>query len=170
MPEPHLRAGDTDREAVATILGQHMAAGRLTLAEYDERLVRAYAARTFGELAELTTDLPAPAPVAARPAPEPAEAAAAPATLPRPAPPLVAPPGMPAPPMAPWGRHAHAEHSWRAWLTTSAIVLVVYLASSLANGNYYFWPIWVIGPWGAVLLASRVGGGGRDRNRRRPGR
>ena len=50
MPEPHLRAADTDRAAVATVLGEHMAAGRLTVAEYDERLARAYAARTYGEL------------------------------------------------------------------------------------------------------------------------
>ena len=59
MPEPHLRAADADRAAVATVLGEHMAAGRLTLDEYDERLTRAYAARTYGELDELTADLPA---------------------------------------------------------------------------------------------------------------
>ena len=59
MPEPHLRAADTDRAAVATVLGQHMSAGRLTVDEYDERLARAYAARTYGELDELTADLPA---------------------------------------------------------------------------------------------------------------
>jgi hypothetical protein len=35
MPEPHLRTGDTDRAAVATVLGRHMAEGRLTVAEYD---------------------------------------------------------------------------------------------------------------------------------------
>jgi len=63
MPEPHLRAADADRAAVATLLGEHMSAGRLTVAEYDERLARAYAARTYGELAELTADLPAPRPV-----------------------------------------------------------------------------------------------------------
>ena len=58
MPEPHLRAADTDRAAVATVLGQHMSAGRLTVDEYDERLSRAYAAKTYGELDELTADLP----------------------------------------------------------------------------------------------------------------
>ena len=45
MPEPHLRAADADRAAVATVLGEHMAAGRLTVDEYDERL----AARLRGE-------------------------------------------------------------------------------------------------------------------------
>ena len=51
MPDPHLRAADTDREAVATALGTHTAAGRLTLAEYDERVAQAWAARTYGDLA-----------------------------------------------------------------------------------------------------------------------
>ena len=75
MPEPHLRASDADRAAVADVLGGHLSDGRLTVAEFDDRLTRAYAARTYGELAELTADLPAPArpaaPVAV-PAPAPA--------------------------------------------------------------------------------------------------
>ena len=50
MPEAHLRAADSDRAAVAAVLGRHMADGRLTVDEYDERLSRAYAARTYGEL------------------------------------------------------------------------------------------------------------------------
>ncbi len=45
MPEPHLRAADADRAAVATVLGEHMSAGRLTLDEYDERLARFVAPR-----------------------------------------------------------------------------------------------------------------------------
>jgi uncharacterized protein DUF1707 len=48
MPEPHLRASDADRAAVADVLGAHMSAGRLTVAEYDDRLARTYAARTYG--------------------------------------------------------------------------------------------------------------------------
>ena len=44
MPEPHLRAADADRAALATVLGEHMAAGRLTVHEYEDRLGRAYAA------------------------------------------------------------------------------------------------------------------------------
>src|SRR3712207_9462753 len=47
-----------------------MSAGRLTVAEYDERLARAYAARTYGELEALTADLPRT--VAQTPAPAPA--------------------------------------------------------------------------------------------------
>ncbi len=62
MPEPHLRAADADRAAVAAVLGQHMSAGRLTMDEYDERLARAYAAKTYGELAQITADLPSAGP------------------------------------------------------------------------------------------------------------
>jgi hypothetical protein len=47
MPEPHLRASDADRAVVAEMLGTHMSAGRLTVAEYDERLTRTYAARAM---------------------------------------------------------------------------------------------------------------------------
>ena len=157
MPEPHLRAGDTDREAVAAALGTHMAAGRLTLAEYDERLTRAYAATTFGELAELTADLPAPTPVAPRPAGSPG----APVAAPRPAPTgsgvAARRPG--AAPVQPWAWYGRLDqHSWRAWATTSVTVLVVYLVISLASWELsYFWPMWVIGPWGAALLLARIG-------------
>ena len=103
MPQPHLRAADTDRAAVASVLGEHMSAGRLTLDEYDERLTRAYAARTFGELDELTADLPPldrPAPRG--PAHPSAEAA------------RTAPPATPGPAAGGWDRN-----SWRSWLTTA---------------------------------------------------
>ena len=54
-----LRASDGDREAVATQIREHFAAGRLDQAELDERLSAAYAARTVGELERLRADLPA---------------------------------------------------------------------------------------------------------------
>ena len=55
---PDLRAADADRDRTAAVLGGAMAVGRLTSAEYAERLDAAYAARTLGELAPLTRDLP----------------------------------------------------------------------------------------------------------------
>jgi hypothetical protein len=55
-----LRASDADRERVAAMLGEAAADGRLTLAEHSDRIERAYAARTLGELASLTMDLAAP--------------------------------------------------------------------------------------------------------------
>lgn len=60
-PGPHeLRASDADRERVVTLLTQAAGDGRLTLGEHTERAERAYAARTLGELAVLTTDLAVP--------------------------------------------------------------------------------------------------------------
>jgi hypothetical protein len=44
------------------MLEQHAAAGRLTLDEYTERVDRALACRTHGDLAEVTADLPEPEP------------------------------------------------------------------------------------------------------------
>ncbi len=170
MPEPHLRAGDTDREAVAAALGTHMAAGRLSLAEYDERLTRTYAAKTHGELAELTADLPATTPAAASTV----SSGAAPsgASAAHPAPTACGAWGMQlAPGMAPWAWHGHgrADSSWQAWLTTSVTVLAVYLAISLASWElHYFWPMWVIGPWGAALLAQRITGIGPHSGGERP--
>jgi hypothetical protein len=54
-----LRASDSDRDAVVSDLGEHFQAGRLTAEEFDERMGRALAARTWGELRDLLADLPA---------------------------------------------------------------------------------------------------------------
>lgn len=55
-----LRASDADRERVVTVLAEAAADGRLTLDEHSERVQQAYAARTLGELARLTSDLARP--------------------------------------------------------------------------------------------------------------
>ncbi len=52
------RAADSDRDQVAEVLRQAAGDGRLTLDELDERLNRAFAARTYAELALITRDLP----------------------------------------------------------------------------------------------------------------
>jgi hypothetical protein len=54
-----LRASDADRDVVAAALGSAMAAGRLTSTEHAERLDAVYSAKTLGDLALLTKDLPA---------------------------------------------------------------------------------------------------------------
>lgn len=66
----NLRASDTDREQVATLLSTAYAEGRLTREEHDERLDQVMAARTFDQLIPITHDLvpvtaPAAAPLAA---------------------------------------------------------------------------------------------------------
>jgi hypothetical protein len=156
MPEPHLRAADTDRAAVATALGRHRAVGRLTLEEYDERVARAYAARTYGELDQLTEDLPKSG---RPPVPEPVRHDS----------PL---PVRACGPMAgPWAGRGYDRgfdrSAWRSWLSTALIVVTIWAVSSIASaGLLYFWPIWVIGPWGAVLLSHTLSGGHRTRGSR----
>jgi DUF1707 SHOCT-like domain len=55
---PNLRASDADRDAMADRLRKHHTDGRLDPDEFQERLDRCFAAKTVGELAELTRDLP----------------------------------------------------------------------------------------------------------------
>jgi hypothetical protein len=57
-PDDSLRVSDAERDAVLHTLGDHAAVGRLTLDELEERSGRALAAKTRGELATLTSDLP----------------------------------------------------------------------------------------------------------------
>ena len=57
-PDDSLRVSDAERDAVLRTLGDHAAVGRLTLDELEERSGRALAAKTRGELATLTSDLP----------------------------------------------------------------------------------------------------------------
>jgi hypothetical protein len=54
-----MRASSADRERAVDVLKAGFAEGRLTQDEYNDRMGRAYAARTYGELAALTADLPA---------------------------------------------------------------------------------------------------------------
>jgi Domain of unknown function (DUF1707) len=55
-----LRASDADRDRVLTLLAEAASDGRLTMPEHSERVQRACAARTLGELAEVTSDLAVP--------------------------------------------------------------------------------------------------------------
>jgi hypothetical protein len=72
---PHaLRIGDAERDAAAADLGEHYAAGRLTLDELHERLESVFAARTYGQLARVMADLPGPGRLAKFVQPPPAPA------------------------------------------------------------------------------------------------
>ena len=60
MPgDPRIRASDADRDRTATLLREHHADGRLTAAEFHERVDAAFAAKTIGDLDALLADLPA---------------------------------------------------------------------------------------------------------------
>ena len=56
--QPRMRAGDKDRQRVVEQLGKHFGEGRLTVEEFDERIVRAHASVYLDELPALTADLP----------------------------------------------------------------------------------------------------------------
>jgi Domain of unknown function (DUF1707) len=53
-----LRVSDAERESVVRRLERALRDGRLTIDEFDERAQAAHAARTRGELDDLTDDLP----------------------------------------------------------------------------------------------------------------
>jgi uncharacterized protein DUF1707 len=55
----HLRAAHADRERVIEALKIAFAQGRLDTDELDDRVGRAFASRTYAELAALTADIPA---------------------------------------------------------------------------------------------------------------
>jgi len=142
MGRDEMRAADADRQAVADQLKAALDEGRLDLHEYDERLQQAYAAKTYGDLQPLLGDLPS-------------------ATLPVPA--QRSPSGTPA------GSALNASNAeltrrwvfevWASWFPVVGVTSAIWLISSIAAGELLgFWPIWVAGPWGAVLLFVTMAG------------
>ena len=130
MTESQFKISDVEREQVVNTLSDAYARGRLTLPELEQRSELALTSRTRGELDAVLVDLPRPA--AAR----------------------VARPHRP----TRRGPHHAGRPRVTAWLATALICLVVWLATSAAAGTVlYFWPVWVIGPWGAAMLFSRGG-------------
>ncbi|HEY8473860.1 MAG TPA: DUF1707 domain-containing protein [Natronosporangium sp.] len=136
-----MRAADGDREATEARLRAALEEGRLTLDEFDQRLVEVHTAKTFGDLDRIVADLPAPAP-AERSQVVPAKPAA-----------KVPPSRVEESPKLPvW-----LSVSWRAWLVAVAINLVIWFLVSLSNGELiYFWPMWVAGPWAAANIGLMI--------------
>lgn len=62
---PEIRVGTAEREQAIQRLSDHFAAGRLSVAEFDERSAIVASAVTRGELEQVFTDLPEPVTVAA---------------------------------------------------------------------------------------------------------
>ena len=138
-----MRASDADRQQVIERLRAALDEGRLKMDEYIDRMGLASEAVTYGDLAPLYADLPESGAVA-RPDPRPP----APAAM-RPAPPVVTSRrGMPTP----------LKVLWTIWGAIVSVNLVVWvLVSATTSHLIYPWPLWVAGPWGAVLLAVSVG-------------
>ena len=51
-------AGDADRERAVNVLKDAFTEGRLTQPEYEDRVMHAYRARTYGDLDAVTADIP----------------------------------------------------------------------------------------------------------------
>jgi Domain of unknown function (DUF1707) len=113
--DPTLRAGDGDRRQIVAELQRHFVEGRLTSEELSERVDRALAARTFGELKALTTDLPTPRPAPADHNSQRQDWWA----------PFVSMPGV--------------------LLLAALVVLVVTLLVSLPSGGVVAWPVLILG-------------------------
>jgi hypothetical protein len=62
VPAKAMRISDTDRNSAIKALGEHLAAGRITLDEYGDRTAKVTLTRTAGDLDALFEDLPAPHP------------------------------------------------------------------------------------------------------------
>jgi hypothetical protein len=142
VPPEDLRAGDADRELVLERLRAAQAEGRLDLEEFDERVTATLAARTYGELAALTADLPGGPPE------------------PRPlgAPPASPAPRGPTPAARAAGRDADLRGAAAGWAAVSVTCLVIWAVVGVtAGGLGHPWWIWVAGPWGVVLLMSWLG-------------
>jgi hypothetical protein len=58
-----IRISDADREEVAAQLREHFAQGRLSSDELDERISAVFAAKTYGDLRHVLTDLPGSEPL-----------------------------------------------------------------------------------------------------------
>jgi len=133
---PDLRAGDEDRDRTISLLREAFAEGRLTQDEFDGRMGQAAVARTMGDLAGLTADLPSPTAVASAPV-----ADDGPAT-----------------------RDIDDERDklrkgWAAWAGVSVLVNVIWLGTWITgagDGPPSYWPIWVMGPWGAAMLIGTL--------------
>jgi hypothetical protein len=145
---PEMRASDADRDRVAAVLRDAHADGRLAQDELLERLGATYEARTYGDLDRLVADLPRPTrtPVT-RPTPHPARPAPA------------------SPARRPTGNTALTA-AWWVWGTAVSINVVIWLLVSITSSDaVYFWPAWVAGPWGAVLLMMTLANRGFSRGR-----
>jgi len=135
-------------------LSEHLAAGRLTQEEFDERLDKAYAAKTLGELDDLMADLPGTDLGQFPDAPVRRCAGNPPLTGER-------PPGSI---QAGQGRFSPAwRAAWGSWLAISLFFLVIWLVSGASGGP---WFLWVALPLGALMLGRWITGGPARSERR----
>lgn len=149
-----MRASDHDRQEVVDLLRRAVGDGRLQMDEYVGRMELAYQAVTRGDLVPLHTDLPATV------------SAAASATAPKTTPPALASSSCLIAAFA--GLPAVLKVLWTIWLTAVSVNVVVWgLVSATTAHLIYPWPLWVAGPYGAVLFALSLSFAASRRSRDR---
>lgn len=124
-----IRAGDRERERTATDLGQGLAQGYLPMAEYEDRLGRAFAARSAAELDDLVADLPVGRLRQNDPRRRAAQIRAARLSV-----------------------RIHVA----AYLAGALLMLGIWLAVGLGGGGWYFWPVWPIMGWGIGVVSHAI--------------
>lgn len=126
---PAMRAGDPERERTAARLGQAFTQGYLSMEEYETRLGSAFAAQDTGELKQLVADLP----VERIRRQDPSRSAARRAAARR-------------------GVQIHLA----AYLAVSVLMIGIWLATAMAAGDWYFWPVWPILGWGIGIVSHAI--------------
>ncbi|MFC9974560.1 DUF1707 domain-containing protein [Spirillospora sp. NPDC127200] len=129
VPPGMLRASDADRNTAIEQLGDALAEGALDTPEYNRRLEQAVTASTLGQLTALTADLPV------------SRAALAKAENAR--------------------KAAKAEadkrewrNEWGYWGGGALIMTAIWAINSVREHDLtFFWPVWPLGIWGAILLS-----------------
>lgn len=126
--EKTLLCSDTARTATIEQLGDHVANGRLTMTEYDDRAAMALSARTTRDLSAALEFLPTKT--------------RRPLTL--------------------FQRFTDARSNlafFSGWMSMSLMTTVIWGLMSLHRGHViWFWPSFVIIPWGVLLLVRTVTG------------
>jgi len=160
MGREDMRAGDSDRQAVADRLKAALDEGRLDLSEYDERLQKTYGAKTYGDLTGLLDDLPGTVPL------EHSQVQS-----------YQAPTGSP---VAPAQEPHSGPHRVAAWLGpyggVIAVCVAIWAITSISSRHLnYFWPVWMLIPLifglaGSLSGNGRGAGGRSDRDARRAAR
>jgi len=139
MTDRPIRASDKERESVVDVLRDAYTEGRLTLEEFDERTSAAYASKTWGDLRELTADLPV----------EPVLGAGLPQRQPRPQ------PAQPVLPSAPRPRHGGYHRPLGRLLPVIFVWIMIAAAAGSPDTAAALSVVFI------CLLACRVGYGGR---------
>jgi Domain of unknown function (DUF1707) len=152
-PQDLLRIGNAEREQVVRRIHDAFAEGRLDAEELQERLDAAYQAKTMGELAPLTADLPSTSAPQRRPESRPRERSR-PRQRSRSRP--VRAPGTDRLPVR---RQVHPALRvlWTIWATAVAVNVTAWLVVCITTGDLvYGWPLWVAGPAGTALLVLTI--------------